>query len=87
MTGFEPVTFCTQNKRATKLRYIPTIGLQCHCIEFLFCFPHRYFLHLYIQFTIYMGISSFWSHLTYNNSKRKVLYTYEIRNGTCRKNK
>ncbi|OMP07461.1 hypothetical protein CCACVL1_01298 [Corchorus capsularis] len=23
MTGFEPVTFCTQNKRATKLRYIP----------------------------------------------------------------
>ena len=23
MTGFEPATFCTQNKRATKLRYIP----------------------------------------------------------------
>lgn len=23
MTGFEPVTFCTQNKRANKLRYIP----------------------------------------------------------------
>ncbi|KAL4309996.1 hypothetical protein GQ457_01G025920 [Hibiscus cannabinus] len=23
MTGFEPVTFCTQSKRATKLRYIP----------------------------------------------------------------
>ena len=22
-SGFEPVTFCTQNKRATKLRYIP----------------------------------------------------------------
>lgn len=43
-------------------------------------------------YTIYMGISSFWSHLTYNNSKRKVskrkvLYRYEIRNGTCRKNK
>lgn len=38
-------------------------------------------------YTIYMGISSFWSHLTYNNSKIKVLYTYEIRNGTCRKNK
>lgn len=25
MTGFEPATFCTQNKRATKLRYIPPI--------------------------------------------------------------
>lgn len=23
MTGFEPATSCTQNKRATKLRYIP----------------------------------------------------------------
>ncbi|MFS8017006.1 putative photosystem I PsaJ, reaction centre subunit IX [Helianthus anomalus] len=43
MTGFEPVTFCTQNKRATKLRYIPSIGLQCHCREFLSCFPHRGF--------------------------------------------
>jgi hypothetical protein len=24
MTGFEPATFCTQNKHATKLRYIPS---------------------------------------------------------------
>ncbi len=23
MTGFEPATFCSQNRRATKLRYIP----------------------------------------------------------------
>lgn len=44
MTGFEPVTFCTQNKRATKLRHIPSIALQCHCRQFLSCFPHRYFL-------------------------------------------
>lgn len=45
MTGFEPVTFCTQNKRATKLRYIPfSIVVQCHCTKALSCFPHRYFL-------------------------------------------
>lgn len=25
MTGFEPAAFCTQNKRATKLRYIPCL--------------------------------------------------------------
>ena len=24
MTGFEPATFCTQNKHATELRHIPT---------------------------------------------------------------
>ena len=27
MTGFEPVTFCTQNKRATRLRYTPFFQL------------------------------------------------------------
>lgn len=27
MTGFEPVTFCTQNKRATVLRYTPFVQL------------------------------------------------------------
>ncbi|KAK7234880.1 hypothetical protein RIF29_46570 [Crotalaria pallida] len=39
MTGFEPVTFCTQNKRATKLRYILSIGFQFDCKESLSCFP------------------------------------------------
>ena len=34
MTGFEPVTFCTQNKRATKLRYIPfNWSTVSHCCD------------------------------------------------------
>ncbi|PUZ50516.1 hypothetical protein GQ55_6G064600 [Panicum hallii var. hallii] len=44
MTGFEPVTFCTQNKRATKLRYIPfqnccTVSL--YKTPVLFSTPYR----------------------------------------------
>ncbi|KAF4348564.1 hypothetical protein F8388_000243 [Cannabis sativa] len=33
MTGFEPVTFCTQNKRATELRYIPFNWSTGFCVE------------------------------------------------------
>src|SRR6266508_6362823 len=39
MTGFEPVTFCTQNKRATKLHYIPfpnCCTMPLYTIPFLF---------------------------------------------------
>ena len=34
MTGFEPATFCTQNKRATKLRYIPTFVIKYTLVPF-----------------------------------------------------
>ena len=34
MTGFEPATFCTQNKRATKLRYIPTFVINYILVRF-----------------------------------------------------
>lgn len=60
MTGFEPVTFCTQNKRATKLRYIPFhqlyyVIVQNPCLVFQYYdFPHP------IEDTISLAISSFW---------------------------
>lgn len=57
MTGFEPATFCTQNKRATKLRYIPPICyflICCNCILFVaFC------LYLLILFTLFHLLPTF----------------------------
>lgn len=32
MTGFEPAAFCTQNKCATKLRYIPSQANELYSI-------------------------------------------------------
>lgn len=33
--GFEPPTSCTQNKRATKLRYAPTVAAEYKASEAL----------------------------------------------------
>ena len=65
MTGFEPVTFCTQNKRATKLRYIPfnSIGynslivknpcLVFHILKSLIYLPYNYIIYLTLSFSRY----------------------------------
>ncbi|BBN20758.1 hypothetical protein Mp_zg01050 [Marchantia polymorpha subsp. ruderalis] len=49
MTGFEPATFCTQNKRATKLRYIPKPFFSTCIVLFFFFFAYLFYL-LYIYF-------------------------------------
>lgn len=50
MTGFEPVTFCTQNKRATKLRYIPFF-LHC-CTMLLYKSPVLFSTSLFSSLSI-----------------------------------
>lgn len=50
MTGFEPATFCTQNKRATKLRYIPPIINN----YFIFVLIVSYLLHFAYTFDLFI---------------------------------
>lgn len=70
MTGFEPVTFCTQNKRATKLRYIP---FQNCCTVSLYKIRVLFSTSLFYPPFIsnFIVISSFWFHII------KELYTFE----------
>ncbi|KAG6540164.1 hypothetical protein Mapa_018454 [Marchantia paleacea] len=50
MTGFEPATFCTQNKRATKLRYIPKPFFSICIVLFFFSLPTYFTYSIYIFF-------------------------------------
>ena len=45
ITGFEPVTFCSQSRRATKLRYIPTMQIIV-IYKINICLYFTYFLQL-----------------------------------------